>query len=158
MRLLGIASTLVAASGFTNPSLLRQAVIAPTSKLAPREIDARRTRQSSADHCQSIIANVTLGYNDDLNSLLTGANEVDRRRIASSPNIMRPPPDPYLTSWAGIKNQLISNFNIDRQDLENYSAEFEDTAFLLKVYRSMQLSRQFEIACNKEYMLGKVRE
>ena len=152
MRVIG-ASLLVAASGFTRPSVLHQGFFAPTSKLASSEVDARLASLFLANPRQSIIANVT----DELNGLLTRATVFDEMKDVLRPNIMRPPPDPFITSWEGIKDQLISNFNIDPQDLEIYSAEIEDPEFLLKIYRSMQLSRQFEVACNKEYMMGKVR-
>ena len=32
-------------------------------------------------------------------------------------NTMRPPPDPKLTSWDGIKRQLMTNFGFDHQEL-----------------------------------------
>ena len=150
MRVLGIASLLVAASGFTPPSVLHQGSFAPASKLASSEVDAGLTSLLLANSRQSIIANVS----DDL---LNRATVFGERNDVLPPNIMRPPPDPFITSWEGIKDQLISNFNIDPQDLDIYSAEIEDTEFLLKIYRSMQLSRQFEVACNKEYMMGKVQ-
>ena len=69
--------------------------------------------------------------------------------------IMRPPPDPSITAWDGIKSQLISNFDADPQELERITAEVEDDKdSLLKIYKSMQLSRQFELACNKQYMVS----
>ena len=70
---------------------------------------------------------------------------------------MRPPPDPSITSWEGIKRQLISNFSFDPQELESYNTEVEEKASLLTIYKSMQLSRQFENACNQQYMQGKIR-
>jgi hypothetical protein len=151
-----VASMLVAASGFTNPCVLQQAF--PTSKLARHEVDVFRIGLYLADPRRIIVANEsTLAFNEELNALLTGASVLDGRRDAPPPNIMRPPPDPILTSWEGIKDQLISNFNVDPQDFDNLTSETENVAFLLKIYRAMQLSRQFEVACNKEYMMGKVR-
>jgi hypothetical protein len=72
-------------------------------------------------------------------------------------NIMRPPPDPKLTSWDGIKRQLMSNFGFDYQELARINDDVEDKESLLSIYKSMQLARQFEAACNKQYMAGKIR-
>jgi hypothetical protein len=71
--------------------------------------------------------------------------------------IMRPPPDPKLTSWVGIKRQLMLNFGFDHQQLSHINDEVEDKESLLSIYKSMQLARQFEAACNKQYMAGKIR-
>lgn len=67
---------------------------------------------------------------------------------------MRPRSDPLTTSWAGIQHQLIKNFNIDPYVLEKYDKEMEDKDSLLEIYKAMQLARQFEVACNKQYMVG----
>jgi len=72
-------------------------------------------------------------------------------------NIMRPPPDPNLTSWDGIKKQLMSNFGFGHEQLEQISQEIEDKESLLSIYTSMQLARQFEAACNQKYMANKIR-
>lgn len=72
-------------------------------------------------------------------------------------NIMRPPPDPELTSWNGIKRQLKTNFGFDLQELNQINEQIEDKESLLSIYKSMQLARQFEAACNKQYMAGKIR-
>ena len=72
-------------------------------------------------------------------------------------NVMRPPPDPQLTSWDGIKRQLMTNFGFDLQELSQINEQIEDKESLLSIYKSMQLARQFEAACNKQYMAGKIR-
>ena len=72
-------------------------------------------------------------------------------------NIMRPPPDPTLTSWDGIKRQLMTNFGFDQQELNQINEQIEDKESLLSIYKSMQLARQFEAACSKQYMAGKIR-
>jgi len=72
-------------------------------------------------------------------------------------NIMRPPPDPKLTSWDGIKRQLMSSFGFDNQELTQIHDDIEDKESLLSIYKSMQMARQFEAACNKQYMEGKIR-
>lgn len=71
--------------------------------------------------------------------------------------IMRPPPDPMVTSWEGIKRQLQSKFGFDNQELAQIYDEIEGKESLLRIYKSMQLARQFEAACNKQYMMGKIR-
>ena len=97
---------------------------------------------------------VPLGKTD---VLFPGAKlDTDGKKAEVLPlEIMRPPPDPSITAWEGIKSQLISNFDVDPQELEKITAEFEDDKdSLLKIYKSMQLSRQFELACNKQYMVS----
>ena len=66
---------------------------------------------------------------------------------------MRPRSDPLTTSWAGIRQQLIKNFNMDPSMLEKYDEDMEEKDTLLEVYKAMQLARQFEVACNKQYMV-----
>lgn len=68
--------------------------------------------------------------------------------------IMRPPPD---ITWDGIKRQLMSNFGFDNQALAKIDEDTETKESLLSIYKSMQLARQFEAACNKQYMQGKIR-
>eukprot|EP00804_Cyclotella_cryptica_P008928 CCRYP_012039-RA/>CCRYP_012039-RA protein AED:0.27 eAED:0.27 QI:322/1/1/1/0.85/0.75/8/1267/482 len=70
-------------------------------------------------------------------------------------DVMRPRSDPQTTSWEGIQSQLVKNFKFDPADLEKY--EMEDKKSLLEIYKAMQLARQFEVACNKQYMAGKIR-
>jgi hypothetical protein len=67
---------------------------------------------------------------------------------------MRPRSDPLTTSWEGIQDQLIKNFKMNPQDLEKYDNEMESKDALLEVYKAMQLARQFEVACNKQYMVS----
>ncbi len=68
---------------------------------------------------------------------------------------MRPRSDPQTTSWEGIRSQLVKHFKFDPQDLEKYENEMEDKKSLLEIYKAMQLARQFEVACNKQYMVSK---
>lgn len=66
--------------------------------------------------------------------------------------LMRPR---VLTSWNTIKNQIQENFKFDQEFLKKYdNINNEDT---LKAYEMMQLSRQFENACNQAYMQGQIR-
>lgn len=66
--------------------------------------------------------------------------------------VMRPRSDPQTTSWEGIKSQLIKSFKFDTEELDKYD-EMEEKASLLEIYKAMQLARQFEVACNKQYMV-----
>lgn len=158
---------LVPASGFSNPSFAHQVVFQPkhpqgnTASLRGKLL---RTRLYLTDRHRILTTNETaaemiesaaLAFSEVAEAFLSGANLPGGRGDAIAPNIMRPPPDPFVTSWEGIKNQLVSNFNIDPQDLESYSAVVEEKEFLLDIYRSMQLSRQFELACNREYMVSR---
>lgn len=95
---------------------------------------------------------------NEVDALFPGASLSVKGEIdAIPPTVMRPPPDPKITSWDGIMRQLTANFSIDPQKLEDYSIEVEDKESLLRIYRSMQLSRQFENACNQQYMQGKIK-
>lgn len=71
---------------------------------------------------------------------------------------MRPRSDPLVTSWEGIQDQLIKNFKLDPKDLKKYDEEMEDKDSLLEIYKAMQLARQFEVACNKQYMVSRFRK
>eukprot|EP00986_Skeletonema_menzelii_P009936 scaffold4643_cov174-Skeletonema_menzelii.AAC.8 len=82
-------------------------------------------------------------------------HHIDERE--SENNTMRPPPDPKLTSWDGIKRQLMTNFGFDHQELAHINEVIEDKDTLSGLYKSMQLARQFEAACSKQYMEGKIR-
>ncbi len=75
-------------------------------------------------------------------------------RLDNENKIMRPPPD---MTWDGIKRQLMSNFGFDNQALAKIYKDTETKESLLSIYKSMQLARQFENACNKQYMQGNIR-
>ncbi len=102
----------------------------------------------------TIPGTTTLVPAEEANVLFPGATLTNGKISAVPPNIMRPPPDPTITSWEGIKSQLATNFGIDPQELDRYHDEIEDKDSLLSIYKAMQLSRQFELACNKQYMVG----
>ena len=68
--------------------------------------------------------------------------------------IMRPPPD---ITWDGIKRQLMSNFGFDNEALAKIDEDTETKESLLSIYKSMQLARGFENACNQQYMQGRIR-
>ncbi|KAL7552710.1 hypothetical protein ACHAWF_015944 [Thalassiosira exigua] len=107
-----------------------------------------------------MIGSATRLPEDEISALFPGATFINGEITKIGPlpsNIMRPPPDPSITSWEGIKRQLMSNFGIDPQELNNYNVEMEGRDSLLKIYKTMQLSRQFENACNQQYMQGKIR-
>ena len=67
-------------------------------------------------------------------------------------DVMRPR---IHTPWDTVKKQFVENFGLTAVDLKKYDKiSKEDT---LKAYQSMQLSRQFENACNQQYMQGHIR-
>jgi 2-oxoisovalerate dehydrogenase E1 component len=61
----------------------------------------------------------------------------------------------FYIPWDEIKNQLSENFGLSHSDLSKYdSIPKED---MLKGYETMQLCRNFENACNQQYMAGNIR-
>lgn len=68
---------------------------------------------------------------------------------------MRPP---INLPWEGISKQLQEKFGYTPEQVAAYSAELDDNKeALMKLYKSMQLARAFENACNQQYMQGKIR-
>jgi TPP-dependent pyruvate/acetoin dehydrogenase alpha subunit/pyruvate/2-oxoglutarate/acetoin dehydrogenase E1 component len=59
------------------------------------------------------------------------------------------------TPWDNIKKQIKDSFGIDDKELAKYDIISGDD--MLKAYEMMQLSRQFENACNQAYMQGHIR-
>lgn len=105
----------------------------------------------------------TFLMNNEADALFASLNQegkvhhIHGREDEKKKNIMRPPPDSKLTSWDGIKRQLMSNFGFGHQELEKISQEIEAKESLLSIYSSMQLARQFEATCNQKYMANKIR-
>lgn len=66
--------------------------------------------------------------------------------------VMRPR---IFTPWDALKKQMKENFNFDDNLLSKYDNISQES--LLKAYEMMQLSRQFENACNQAYMQGHIR-
>lgn len=87
-----------------------------------------------------------------VNGKISDIDTKTKKELEHSP--MRPRSDPLTTSWEGIQNQLIKNFKISAQDLKKYDKEMEDKGALLEIYKAMQLARQFEVACSKQYMVS----
>jgi hypothetical protein len=83
---------------------------------------------------------------------ISNENSEHKEKMEHTP--MRPRSDPLTTSWEGIQEQLIKNFKMKPQDLEKYDDEMESKDSLLELYKAMQLARQFEVACNKQYMVS----
>eukprot|EP00559_Dactyliosolen_fragilissimus_P004791 CAMPEP_0184865404 /NCGR_PEP_ID=MMETSP0580-20130426/17982_1 /TAXON_ID=1118495 /ORGANISM="Dactyliosolen fragilissimus" /LENGTH=805 /DNA_ID=CAMNT_0027364595 /DNA_START=27 /DNA_END=2444 /DNA_ORIENTATION=+ len=68
---------------------------------------------------------------------------------------MRPPID---LAWGDITTQLVEKFGYSPEEVAGYDDSLEnDKEALLKLYKSMQLARGFENACNQAYMQGKIR-
>lgn len=68
---------------------------------------------------------------------------------------MRPP---INLPWEGISKQLQEKFGYTPEQVAAYSAELDNNKeALMKLYKSMQLARAFENACNQQYMQGKIR-
>lgn len=70
-------------------------------------------------------------------------------------NPMRPP---INIGWDEISTQLMDKFGYSAEEVEAYNNDLEsDTEALMKLYKSMNLARAFENACNQAYMQGKIR-
>jgi len=68
---------------------------------------------------------------------------------------MRPPID---LPWDNISNQLIESFGYSAEEVAEIGTSLEsDKEGLLKLYKSMNMCRAFENACNQQYMQGKIR-
>lgn len=67
---------------------------------------------------------------------------------------MRPP---VLLEWKDIAEHLKSEFGYSGEEVSKYNELEGDKEGLLKLYKSMLLSRIFENACNQQYMEGKIR-
>jgi len=69
-------------------------------------------------------------------------------------SVMRPP---INMKWGEIAAQLQENFGYTAEEIEAYNVLDSDKESLMKLYRAMQAARQFENACNQQYMQGKIR-
>jgi len=67
---------------------------------------------------------------------------------------MRPP---INLPWESVKDQLMSSFGYTQEELASYETLDGNKDDLMKIYRAMQLARNFENACNQQYMQGKIR-
>lgn len=67
---------------------------------------------------------------------------------------MRPP---ITLPWDDIKDQLQDAFGYSAAEAQAYEALDSDKEGLLKLYKSMEVNRAFENACNQQYMQGKIR-
>jgi len=80
-------------------------------------------------------------------------SESDTSKDTSTP--MRPPID---LSWSDISSQLVEKFGYTIDEVASYSDEIESNKdVLLKLYKSLNMARAFENACNQAYMQGKIR-
>ncbi len=75
---------------------------------------------------------------------------VDAKKIDSAQ--MRPPFD---VTWSELKESLKNNFCYNTDELSSYESLTKEE--LAKAYRTMQLCRLFENACNQAYMQGHIR-
>jgi len=68
---------------------------------------------------------------------------------------MRPP---ITLGWDDVSSQLMDTFGYSAEEVAAYNNDLEDNKeALLKLYKSMNLCRAFENACNQAYMQGKIR-
>mmetsp|Transcript_48524 Transcript_48524/g.58753 ORF Transcript_48524/g.58753 Transcript_48524/m.58753 type:complete len:821 (+) Transcript_48524:39-2501(+) len=67
---------------------------------------------------------------------------------------MRPP---INLPWESISEQLSNTFGYTPEEIASYESISSDKTTLLKIYKSLQLARAFENACNQQYMQGKIR-
>lgn len=73
---------------------------------------------------------------EDVSAAITGEGQVMRTRI--------------VTPWEQNKANIMQHFGLTSEEADKYEhIEKED---LIQAYAMMQLSRQFETACNQQYM------
>ncbi len=164
MRLLLSVAILASASGFANRALLQRnpAFHIPTKN----HIRSKETLlyQVSRHATNETATTVNGSLPKEKEDAFPGATLVDGK-ITAIPcpeevdefpgfNVMRPPPNDMITSWEGIKGQLITHFKYNLEELEKYEDDIEKKDALLEIYKSMQLSRLFEMACHKQYLVS----
>jgi TPP-dependent pyruvate/acetoin dehydrogenase alpha subunit/pyruvate/2-oxoglutarate/acetoin dehydrogenase E1 component len=105
---------------------------------------------------QSRTSNVGAAFAPSTRLFSTAAPETTETVTkAQEPQVMRPP---INLPWEGISKQLQEKFGYTPEQVAAYSAELDDNKeALMKLYKSMQLARAFENACNQQYMQGKIR-
>ncbi len=75
-----------------------------------------------------------------------------RPQVEAYDEQMRPRPS---IEWANLRYRLSIEFKLSDDELAKY--DHVDKTDLVKAYEMMQLSRQFENACNQAYMQGSIR-
>jgi len=61
----------------------------------------------------------------------------------------------FTSEWAALRDQLKDSFSFSEAELETYDTSSKEE--LMKGYEMMVLCRNFENACNQEYMKGNIR-
>ena len=82
---------------------------------------------------------------------------VDKAEVTTDTEtvVMRPP---INLPWERVKEQLVEKFGYTASEVDaKYDVLASDKPALLKLYKSMELARGFENACNQQYMQGKIR-
>lgn len=164
MRLILSVALLASASGFTNHAKFRRNVAFQTPTKNRMRSHETLLYQVSRHATNETASTVNGSLPKEKEDAFPGATLVDGK-IASIPSaeendefpgfhVMRPPPDNLITSWEGIKGQLTTHFKYSLEELEKYEKDIEKKDTLLEIYKSMQLSRLFEMACHKQYLVS----
>ena len=85
------------------------------------------------------------------------AATTEKVELTSVPAVGEGPMRPLPTDlgWKDIRGRIAENFGLSDEALSKYDDVSKED--LLKAYEMMQLSRQFENACNQAYMQGNIR-
>ncbi|TFJ86361.1 hypothetical protein NSK_002569 [Nannochloropsis salina CCMP1776] len=128
----GLATT---STAFLNPS----SFLSTTPR--PIQVTTRATPLQAAPAATAarVTATDRPTYNEDPEAMARGQ--------------MRPRPEDL--GWERVKTQLNTAFGLTENSLGKYDTVGK--ADLLKAYTMMEVSRQFENACNQAYMQGKIR-
>lgn len=128
----GLATT---STAFLNPS----SFLSTTSRPIQETTRATPLQAAPAATAARVTATDRPTYNEDPEAMARGQ--------------MRPRPEDL--GWEQVKAQLNTAFGLTENSLGKYDTVGK--ADLLKAYTMMEVSRQFENACNQAYMQGKIR-
>jgi len=141
---LSVSLAVLASAGLATTTT---AFLNPSSLLSSTYSSTRSSRRSSltmqAPPAAATAARVTATdrptYNEDPEAMARGQ--------------MRPRPEGL--NWERVRGDLASAFGLTEKELAKY--DYVKKEDLLKAYTMMEVSRQFENACNQAYMQGKIR-
>jgi len=104
----------------------------------------------------TFVPNNNIGERQNVGSL-SMSTTVPETAADEETDVFEPMRPPINMPWGSIKDQLIESFGYSPEEVDEYDNNVENKDVLMKMYRSMQLCRGFENACNQAYMQGKIR-
>jgi TPP-dependent pyruvate/acetoin dehydrogenase alpha subunit/pyruvate/2-oxoglutarate/acetoin dehydrogenase E1 component len=118
------------------------------TSIAAFSVNSKGSRLSTASFAPTVSHQVG---NDFTRKMTATVTETEEETFVP----MRPPIE---LGWSDISAQLAESFGYSEEEIAAYSDELDnDKDALMKLYKSMNLARAFENACNQAYMQGKIR-